>query len=219
MHIVEWAAAHPKSRLVIVGGTFDPIHNGHLALARIAEEELNGTICLLPAGDPPHKDATQASAAHRLAMTALAVQETAHAWLVGEDQAADSEPSYTVDILRALRHTAPEMDIWMVVGQDAFLEMENWWQPGQLFALACWAVALRPQDDGVLGERERVADMAAHYAAHYHAHIRLLQKAGPPVSATMLRTYLEQGLPVDVWLPGAVAAYIHSHGLYRQRGE
>ena len=197
----------------IFGGTFDPIHVAHLAVAQAAAETL-GLECVIfvPAGRPPHKlDAVISPAADRIAMVRLAIE--------GNDRfAVDSleierpGPSYTVDTLEAIhgrRATdGSASDLALIVSAEAYRQLPTWRDPLRIVELARIVVAPRggyadagpDAIAGLPGGRERTV---------------FLDKPRLRLSASELRTWASQGRSLRYLVPDAVAAYIGDHGLYR----
>ncbi|MBL8086285.1 MAG: nicotinate-nucleotide adenylyltransferase, partial [Candidatus Obscuribacter sp.] len=138
----------PKPLRVFYGGTFDPVHNGHLAIARAAREALGTTIWMMPAADPPHRDVPGANARDRAAMLDLAIEGQAGLRVDRRelDRAANSDaPSYTIDTLRELRAKFGEdAPIAFVVGADSLHGLSTWKEPQALVEGAHWVVAERP---------------------------------------------------------------------------
>jgi nicotinate-nucleotide adenylyltransferase len=129
----------------IFGGTFDPIHFGHL---RLAEEMTEGIglsrVVFIPAGQPPHRGAPRTAAAHRLEMVRRAVSGNPR-FAVDAREVQSPRPSYTVDTLTTLRaELGDEQPLWLLLGADAFLELPTWHAWRRLFELAHIAVAARP---------------------------------------------------------------------------
>ena len=215
------------SALGILGGTFDPIHNGHLELARELIDALPlSAVRLVPAGDPPHRAAPLASAADRLAMAELAI--AGHAGLeVDARESVRSGPSYTVLTLGELRDETPARPLALIVGADAFLGIPAWHRWGELFDLAHVVVVARPGTAlDVTGspallrewERRRTSDARALVASP--AGTILVQPVTPhDISATSIRAALARGAAgidaVRGLLPPAVLAYIERNQLYR----
>ena len=207
---------------VLYGGTFDPVHDGHLAVARHARDLLGANVALLPAGDPPHKGPTVASARDRAAMCRLAVAGE-RALSVDPREVERDTPSWTVDTLRALRREiGDEAPVALIVGADSFLGLPTWKEWRALPALAHFVVAERPGStldgglpqalEAILGGQFVDDPMRLHSAAAGLV-LRMRQPLAPE-SATELRQRIAAGLPWQGWVPPAVAAYILRHGLY-----
>jgi nicotinate-nucleotide adenylyltransferase len=185
----------------ILGGSFDPIHFGHLRAAENAREALGlGEVLFIPAGQPPHKRENALSPARdRLAMVTLATAGN-RAFLPSDTELERSGPSYTVDTLKAFRAERPGDDLFLVVGSDTLPEMSGWYQPERLFALCTVAVAGRP---GALAGK-----------APAGAQVVELPGPGLEVSATDVRRRVRDGKSVRYLVPEAVAEYIAKRGLY-----
>jgi nicotinate-nucleotide adenylyltransferase len=208
---------------ILYGGTFDPVHAGHLAVAAMARDVFNADIALLPAADPPHRPDTAASAAQRAHMLRLALRGL-RGCSVDERELRRDGPSYTIDTLREVRAEIGDCAAlaWLV-GADAFRALASWRHWRELFALAHFIVAVRPGHDvGALDEplqsacEERWTSQAD--ALDQTAAGLLFRLALPlrPESASAIRAALAQGSrDHDHWLPPAVAAYIRAQGLYR----
>jgi len=207
----------------IFGGTFDPIHFGHLRLA----EEMAAAIGLsrvlfVPAGQPPHRGTPRTAAAHRLEMVRRAIAGNPR-FEVDAREIQRPEPSYTVDTLAALRaELGHEQPLWLLLGADAFLGLAGWHQWRRLFGLANIAVAARSgaqplQPDALpdelkheLSQRQPAVGPAACAAGSV-----LLQQMTPlGISATAIRDTLARRGSARYLLPDAVLDYIHEHQLY-----
>ena len=209
------------------GGTFDPVHNGHLAIARGVRDALDCEVRLVPAADPPHKGPTHADAAQRAAMLDLAVEGDA-GLRVDRRELHRAGPSYTVDTLRGLRaELGPHVPIAWMIGSDSLFELDTWHRWRELFALAHVLAVGRP------GARMDAAAIAAHAPA-VHAEIaprwrlpaqlhalpaggfaEFRMAAERPESSTELRRRISGGDPAwRDWVPAPVAAYIAQRGLY-----
>ena len=209
----------------ILGGTFDPIHYGHL---RLAEEmlELAGLrqIRFIPTGVPPHRDAPQVSAQHRSAMVRLAIADQ-QAFMLDDREAKCATPCYTVNTLRELRGElgAPQ-PLCLLMGGDAFLQLHTWHEWERLFDLAHIVVGYRP--GFTLEERIHTATPALrqHYqqrlcaadALSKHPAGGVVELAIPKleISATLIRSRVAEHRTIRYLLPNAVADYIHQHHLY-----
>ena len=207
----------------IFGGTFDPIHFGHLRTAfellhalRLAE------VRLVPAGNPPHRGIPLCDARHRLDMVRAAVAD--QPGLVVDDREVRREgPSYTVLTLRELRDEAPRRPICLLLGMDAFLGLPQWHEWRSVFDLAHVVVAHRPgwtaPDTGTLGEllaargTQRVEDL--HQSVAGRIHVRPVTQL--EISSTDLRDLIVAGQDPRYLLPDAVRALIRDTGCYHPR--
>jgi nicotinate-nucleotide adenylyltransferase len=207
--------------LAILGGTFDPIHHGHLRVAWEAAEALDAELRMIPSAVPPHRPQPRASAAQRLAMlrVALAGQDR----LVADDrELRRTGESWTVDTLRELRaEIGPSRPLVLLVGADAFAGLSSWHHWRELFDHAHIGVLTRPGHGGVFeaelaGEwfSRRVDDVAALRARPCGA---ILPIAVTPleISASAIRALLAQGQSPRWLLPDGVLRWIEDAGLYR----
>lgn len=204
------------------GGTFDPVHNGHLAIARAARDELGCTVRLMPAADPPHRAAPGADASQRARMLELAVAGEP-GLAVDRREMQRSGRSYTVDTLRELRSTlGPDAPLALLVGADSFLGLPTWREWQSLFDLAHFVVAPRPGspvDTTGLPELAELADRrwaASPGALHGtpHGHLYLLDQPLHPESASEIRRRIAAAGDWQALVPPPVAGYILTHGLY-----
>lgn len=212
---------------ICYGGTFDPVHNGHLAVARTVRDTLSAQVALLPAHDPPHKGPTRADALQRAAMLELAV-EGERGLHVDRRELHRAGPSWTVATLTELRgELGSDVPIAWLIGADSLLQLASWHRWRELFELAHILVVDRPgtavdadalhtQVPEVLAEiapRWRDPGQLAESAHGGFAHMAL--PALRPESSTVLRRRIRDGEPWQDWVPPAVAAYIVRHGLYQ----
>jgi nicotinate-nucleotide adenylyltransferase len=210
--------------LGLLGGTFDPVHYGHLRLAEEAREALGlAQVLWIPAGQPPHRGAPGASARHRLEMVRRALSDNA-AFALDAAEANACAPSYTVTTLERLRAEQGTRSLVLLLGADAFLGLPGWRRWRDLLDLAHIGVATRPgfalsPEDWpealarVCGERLS-ADSAALRAAPAG---RVVGFAMTPlaISASLLRARIAAGASVRYLLPEPVREYILAHDLYR----
>jgi nicotinate-nucleotide adenylyltransferase len=193
-------------RVGLFGGTFDPPHLGHLALAEWAREALAlDRVVFMPAGSPPHKTRrTLSPVRQRLAMIRLAVRGTP-AFVVSAHEARRGGPSYTVDTLRHLKRAYPGARLYLLMGADSLAEFETWREPGEIARLATLAVADRP------GSRRSHARPAGIPASR----VVWLHNPALALSSSALRKRARQGISLRYLVPEAVAGYIARHRVYR----
>ena len=198
-------------RIAYFGGSFDPPHRAHLAVAKAAADQFSlDRVLLAPTGRQPLKpQGSSACYADRLAMVRLLVDGDPR--LVASDMDAprpDGQQNYTVDALATLRQQLGDGDeLFAVIGADSLVHFQHWREPGRLLELAHWIVVSRPGLDSralveqviPAGERDRV-----HLLAGLH----------DEVSATEIRARLQAGEPCDGLVPERVLAYIRAHNLY-----
>ena len=202
-------------RIGIYGGTFNPPHLGHLISARFAMETLGlDRLIFMPAGDPPHKELPQGSpsGSERLAMMELAADSML---LPGRVEVSDLEvrregKSYTADTLAELHDQYPDDELWLLMGTDMFLTLQNWKKPEVICSLARLAAFARTQAD--TGEMLEI--QAKYLSQTYGAKCAVLQLPQIiPVSSTQLRELLAGGEGRG-YLPPAVYGHILRNGLY-----
>lgn len=216
-----------RKLLVCYGGTFDPVHEGHLAVARAARDALDADVALLPAHDPPHKGPTRADARQRAEMLDLAVAGEA-GLSVDRRELLREGPSYTFDTLGELRAELGEAaPIAWLMGADSLLQLQDWHRWRELFDRAHVLVVQRPGSPVDANRlRERAPAVLAEIAGRWlpprdlaetaHGGFALLPMPGlRPESSTELRRRIREGGDWEGWVPPAVAAYIVRHGLYR----
>ena len=216
---------------VLYGGTFDPVHNGHIAIARDARDALDADIHLVPAADPPHRPPPGAAAGDRVAMLKLALAD--EPGLLPDlrelrRHAVDgARRSYSVDTLRGLRaELGAEAPIALLVGADSFIGLPTWKSWHDLFDLAHFVVASRagsPLDaelppllaEALQGREATSPDPLRRQPA---GRVLYLRQPLHAQSATDIRHRIAAGLPWGGLVPPAVADYIHCHGLYGELG-
>lgn len=196
-------------RIGVLGGTFDPVHLGHLILAEEAREVLSlERLLFVPAGMPWRKTGRPISPAeHRLAMLRLALEGSPFELSTLEVERPG--PSYTVDTLRELHAAFPAASLYFIMGYDALLDLPNWHQPQEIVRLALLAVARRPGAEDSLEELERELPGVSG---------RVVWVTMPPIgiSASDIRSRVRAGRSVRYLVPPGVEEYIHRHRLYRQ---
>jgi nicotinate-nucleotide adenylyltransferase len=186
-------------RIVVFGGSFDPIHHGHLVAALVAGEALGADeVRLVPVGEQPLKSGQhRATPEHRAAMTELAAQGS-RALVVDRAEILRPGPSYTIDTLRDLRHRFPAAHFSLLLGSDAAALLPKWREPDAVRELAEIVVFNRAGD-----ERPPVGGC------------RFVTVPRLDISSTAVRERIRTGKSVRYWVPDAVARYVDSHALYR----
>jgi nicotinate-nucleotide adenylyltransferase len=216
----------------ILGGTFDPIHLGHVAVARAAERALGlPRILLVPARVPPHRERPGVSIYHRFAMVALAALTTES--LVASDLELDShEPSYTSVLLDRFqgRGVSPSQMVF-ITGADAFAEIASWHHYPAILDQCHFAVVSRPglpaeqlcsSLDALHSRFVRVGTVGSETAPQSSPHpqlasgprVFLIEAETPDVSSTEIRTRVRSGGPLGDLMPAPVAEYVRRHALY-----
>jgi nicotinate-nucleotide adenylyltransferase len=210
----------------VFGGTFNPIHTGHLRAAEEVREARNlDEIRFVPSALPPHKTPHDlASAADRLRMVELAIDGTPsfRPWSV---ELGRPGPSYSVDTLRALRATVSETTrIVFALGRDAFADFRTWKEHGVIFGLCDVVVLTRPpwpdrlvrDDFPVASQGAFCYDPASDAFRHESGHVVTLERiTALDISATDIRDRVRTGRSIRFLVPPAVESYITAHGLYR----
>ncbi len=202
-------------RIALFGGSFDPPHRGHIAIARAAADAFAlDTIFFTPAGRQPLKTQPHAASfADRLAMTSLACAEDPRFTVSDLDAPRpDGAPNYTVDTLESMHRTYPGATLFNIAGADSFATLARWRDPQQLLALAEWIVVSRPGFP--LPDLKNADPENLVLNAERRSRIHLLNSVHEDVAATSLRERLAQGDPCTDLLPAAVSHYIRRHHLY-----
>jgi nicotinate-nucleotide adenylyltransferase len=206
--------------LGIFGGTFDPVHFGHLRTAFELLQVLDlEEVRFIPAGQPPHRGAPSCDAPHRLAMVRAAVADQP-GFVADDREVRRREPSWTVTTLRELRSESPERPLCLIVGMDAFLGLPSWHEWIDLPRLAHLVVARRPgaslPREGVLGRL--LAERSTTLVADLHTAPagRVFVHEGTPleISSTALREMILAGRDPRYLLPDPVRAYIRDTACY-----
>ena len=211
-----------ERRVGVLGGTFDPIHFGHLDAGDAAQRALDlDEVLVVPSSDPPHRPfEPRANAFHRFAMVALAV-DGRPGWKASDVEVSREGPSYTADTLRTLRRRGwTRSQIVFILGADAFAEIATWREFPTVMDFAHFAVIARPGttlDDAarrtpqLRGRMQHAYDRGGISA---ETDILLVEAPTRDVSSTMVRARLAAGVAIDDLVPAAVARYITAHDLY-----
>jgi len=198
-------------RVALFGGSFDPPHHGHIAIATAAADVFDlDSVYFTPVGRQPLKpESVPATFADRLAMVELACKADSRFAVSDLDAPrSDGKPNYTVQTLAALHEAVPDARLFNLVGADSFLNLPRWHEPERLLELAEWIVVSRPGFP--------LADLSTlDLTPRQRGRVHLLQTVHEDVAATNLRERLEAGDSCADVLDPAVSAYIQAHHLYR----
>lgn len=198
-------------RIGIMGGTFNPIHFGHLMLAEQAYQEFSlDEVIFLPSGRPPHKRAEILSDTDRKEMILLAIQDNSH-FSFSSLELEREGTTYTVDTMVQLKERYPRDDFYFIVGADSFFSLENWHSPRQLFSQTRFLVATR--NGHGKKELERHKNRLEEW---YDAKVEFLDFPNMDISSSAIRKRVQAGKSITYYVPKNVEEYIWDHGLYRE---
>lgn len=200
----------------IMGGTFDPIHNGHLMLGKQAylEYELD-EIWFMPSGNPPHKQGRHVTDVEdRCAMVDLAVEEVPY-FKLSRFEADRAGKTYTAETLRLLKAAYPQHHFYFIIGADSLYEIERWYHPEDVMAQAVILAAGRDYDQA----SRSIDDQIRYLNERYHADIRRLHSEEIDISSSELRGMEARGRNIYKYVPKIVEDYIEAHGLYQEQDE
>jgi nicotinate-nucleotide adenylyltransferase len=190
-----------KIRLGVMGGTFDPIHYGHLVAASEAASAFGlDKVLFVPTGEPWQKQ-TITDADHRLAMTKLAIAGNS-LFEISTVDVLRAGPTYTIDTLREIHESNPVADLYFITGADSIAQIDSWKDSSQIWPLAHFVGVTRP------GHSLEVPKSAA-------GDVSLLEIPALAISSTDIRARVESGKPIDYLLPDSVIDYIHANNLYQ----
>lgn len=197
-------------RIGILGGTFNPIHNGHLILAETVKSEFQlDKVLFIPSGCSYMKNPEEILEANiRVQMVALAIKGNP-GFELSEIEVSRLGNSYTCDTLLILHHQYPDSQLFNIVGADALFSMERWKNPEQIFALSVIAAAVRGDSS-----TEQLEEKARELALHYHADVRLLPSLQIEISSTDIRRKIRQGISVRYLVPEPVRLFLEQNPYY-----
>ena len=195
------ATARKRPRIGVMGGTFDPIHNGHLVAAREVRRHFElDEVVFVPTGQPYQKRDVSA-AEHRYLMTVIATASNPD-FTVSRLEIDREGPTYTIDTLRELRATRPDAELFFISGADAVAQILEWKDAKELFSLAHFVAVSRP------GHPLTVTGLP-------EQHVSLLEVPALAISSTDCRSRVGRGFPVWYLVPDGVVQYISKYHLYR----
>jgi nicotinate-nucleotide adenylyltransferase len=195
------APAQKRVRIGVMGGTFDPIHNGHLVAASEVRQHFDlDEVVFVPTGQPYQKrDVSEAE--HRYLMTVIATASNPD-FTVSRVDVDREGPTYTIDTLRELRAARPDADLFFISGADAVAQILDWKDASELFSLAHFVAVSRP------GHPLTVSGLP-------EEHVSLLEVPALAISSTDCRSRVSRGFPVWYLVPDGVVQYISKYHLYR----
>lgn len=199
------------SKIGIMGGTFDPIHNGHLLLGRQAYMEYGlESVWFMPSGQPPHKRNQGVSdGIHRCAMVKLAI-ENQSSFEFSDFEFLRNGNTYTAQTMALLKESFPQHQFFYIIGADSLYEIESWYHPRQVMTSVPFLVANREYKK----EHRSLQDQIAYLKNSYGANIRLLHCREMDISSAEIRQAVQRGMSIENYVPQPVREYIAAHNLY-----
>lgn len=200
-----------KNKIGIIGGTFDPIHNGHLIIAENSRKTFNlDKVIFMPAGIPPHKrDKDISSNLHRYNMTLLAINSNRY-FLISDLELKKEGISFTIDTIKYLKSIYDDTDIYFILGSDSLFQIDKWKDYEELLTLCHFVVAKRPSYNNQ--ELENKVDKLN---SLYNSSIHIVEGPVLEVSSSDIRERVRRGDSISYLVPRSVEEYIYKHGLYR----
>lgn len=199
-------------RIGIMGGTFDPVHNGHLLLGKQAYEEYGlDEIWYMPSHIPPHKkDHMITSGEDRIAMLRLALQDIPYC-VVSEFEMQRDGNTYTAHTLELLKEEYPEYKFYFIIGADSLFQIERWYHPEKVMAMTSLMVSGREYE----GAERTFDEQIAYLTDKYGAEIMPLHNEEVDIASADIRRRVAEEKDITKDVPEAVKNYIMAHGLYR----
>ena len=199
-------------KIGIMGGTFDPIHNGHLMLGEYAYRSCSlDEIWFMPNGNPPHKEhsAIETNAKQRAEMVGLSIADKNY-FKLNLYEVNRGQVSYSYETMEYLHETYRDSEFYFIIGADSLFAIESWVKPERIFPTCTILAAYRDDVD----TREEMEGQIQHLKDRYQAKIKLLETPLLDVSSRELRSMLRTGQSIAAYVPEAVMCYIKRNGLY-----
>lgn len=202
-------------KIGIMGGTFNPIHNGHLYLAACAYEQLGlDEVRFIPTGSSPHKQDQQIiDGSHRLRMVTLALASYP-AFFVDAREIHSDAISYTYLTLEQMKAQMPEDELYFLMGGDSLRDFKTWYHPEKICAYATLVAAIRDECDFL-----HLKEYAQELTQLYGARVRLIRTKNLSVASSELRRQAAAGASLREQVPESVYEYILKHGLYQEEAQ
>ena len=206
--------------IAVLGGTFDPVHYGHLRTAWEVQETFNfEEFRWMPAGQPPHRSAAVSDPAHRLAMLSLALDDTPE-FSIDTREISRPGPSYMVDSLGEIRASIGKRPLILVLGEDNAYQLDTWDRWLQLFELAHMVVMTRPDSESAVSKRleielqKRLITDETQLHAEPSGYVQLIPVTQLDISSSLIRAKFRAGQSARYLVPEPVRHYIEKHSLY-----
>lgn len=197
-------------RTGLFGGTFDPVHKGHILVAEIAKEKMNlDEIIFIPAGNPPHKtDKDITDGGKRLKMLSLATEKKP-CFKVSDYEILKREKSYSVDLVRHFKENLKDSELFLIIGADSFYNLPTWYHYEELMEMTSFIVISRPQV-----KKENLLDKFSGNEKPMRAFF--IDDVSIPISSSEIRQALFCGENAEKYLDKSVLSYIKEKGLYKE---
>ncbi|MDF2593019.1 MAG: nicotinate-nucleotide adenylyltransferase [Clostridia bacterium] len=202
-----------KLRYAIMGGTFDPIHFGHLAAAETVRQTLNcQKVIFIPLGNPPHKkNRILSDAIHRYTMTVLATNSNPD-FEVSNIEVNRDGYTYTLNtIIELKKYYGNDVELLFITGADALLEIETWYKVEELLKLCSFVAVTRPGYDKLMLEQKLL-----YLQSKYNSELHIIDVPGLNISSTDIRERIKNGASIRYLVPEAVEQYILKHQLFKE---
>ena len=203
-----------RKKIGIMGGTFDPIHMGHLILGEQSFEQLHlDKVLFMPSGNPPHKRnrAGRASDGQRVDMVRLAIEDNPH-FELSLAEMHETGYTYTYRTLEELKEQNPDTDYYFIIGADSLFTFDEWKEPARICRACTLIVAVRDHasSDELNQEIKRLS-------AEYEGHFTLLDTMNIDVSSHQIRSWVSEGKSLKYYVPDPVISYMKENGIYRKK--
>ena len=205
-----------KKRIGIMGGTFDPIHIGHLILGETAYHQFHlGNVLFMPAGNPPHKQdrENRATDSQRVEMVRLAIASNPHFTLSMEEMHREGY-SYTYRTLERLKKRYPDTEYYFILGADSLYTFDEWKEPARILGACTILVGTRNHTSD-----EKLDRVIEHLEEKYHGQIEKLESLNIDISSKMIRSWIEKGRSLAYYVPDQVIEYIQKNNIYKDCDE